>query len=605
MAAKENIILTGFSGTGKSAVGLLTARALGWEFVDTDAEIVKRAGKPVSKIFAQEGEAAFRKMEREELKRACGGSRRVIATGGGVLMDAGNREVCFESGLVVGLEARPETIYKRLSAQRGARNPEERPLLASEKPLERIQELKAQRQPYYSMAHWTVSTDHLTEAQVAAEVVRAWQTVGFRLLKGGNPLSSPPTPLSNSPPQEGRGPEGAKGGESATNVVRNTPKQIEPTVGGRMAGTAVSSEGEMAAVVTHSTGSYPIIVDWGLLDRLGERLLSIGIKGPVYIISDSNVFPLYGRQAQRSLQKSGIVAHAFVIPAGEENKSLAMAQNIYEWLASRRAERRHSIVAVGGGVVGDLAGFVASTYLRGMPFVQVPTSMAAMVDASIGGKVAVNMPQAKNLVGSFYQPQMVLADPQALTTLGKRELAEGWCEAIKHGFILDAGLVDVFEEHAEALMSLEREISTQVIRRSMAIKAQIVSEDERETLGRRILLNYGHTIGHALEATTSYGKYLHGEGVSVGMMGAARISQKMGMIGEDVIKRQEQLLRRFNLPTKVDAVDSEGLFKAMSLDKKMEGGSIRWVLLEEVGRAVSRRDVPGEVVEGVVRGLGG
>ncbi|MBM3925432.1 MAG: 3-dehydroquinate synthase [SAR202 cluster bacterium] len=550
MAAKENIILTGFSGTGKSAVGALAARTLGWEFVDTDAEIVKRAGKSVTKIFAQEGEVVFRRMEGEEVRRACGGTRRVIATGGGALMDEGNREVCFGSGLVVGLEASPETIYKRLSAQGGGRNPEERPMLASREPLKRIRELKAQRQPYYSMAHWTVSTDYLTEAQAAAEVARAWQTVGGRMMGGA------------------------------------------------------SSDSEVAAVVTHSTGSYPIVVGWGLLERLGERLLGIGIKGPVYIISDSNVFPLYGRQAQRSLQKAGIVAHAFVIPAGEENKSLAMAQNIYEWLASRRAERRHAILAVGGGVVGDLAGFVASTYLRGMPFVQVPTSMAAMVDASIGGKVAVNMPQAKNLVGAFYQPQMVLADPQALTTLGKRELAEGWCEAIKHGFILDAGLVDVFEEHAEALMALERDISTQVIRRSMAIKAQIVSEDERETLGRRILLNYGHTMGHALEATTSYGKYLHGEGVSVGMMGAARISHRMGMIGDDVINRQERLLRRFNLPTKVEAVDSEGLFKAMALDKKTEGGAIRWVLLEGVGRAVSRRDVPGEVVEEVVRGLG-
>ena len=191
----------------------------------------------------------------------------------------------------------------------------------------------------------------------------------------------------------------------------------------------------------------------------------------------------YGRRAQRALQRRGIAAHCFIIPPGEPSKTNNLAQAIYQWLVGLRAERGHAIIAVGGGVVGDLAGYVAATFLRGVPFVQVPTSMAAMVDASIGGKVAVNLPQGKNLVGAFYQPKAVLADVQALSTLGKRELSEGWAEAIKHGFILDASLVDVFEEHAEALMNVEPEIATEVIRRSMAIKADVVSQDERETLG--------------------------------------------------------------------------------------------------------------------------
>ncbi len=549
MTLTNNIILTGFSGAGKSQVASEVARILGWDLVDTDADIVRRQGKEIAEIFSEKGEKFFRDLEREALIRACKGDRRVIATGGGVLMDAQNRRLLFASGLVVGLEARPETILQRLSAEGQGRSPEERPMLAGKDPLARIRSLKAERQPFYSLAHWVVQTDELTETQVAAEVVRAWQMLGG--------LSTAWT----------------------------------------------DGDPELAAVVTHSRGSCPIRVGWGLLERIGERFRHAGIDGPVYIITDSNVFPLYGRLVQRSLQREEIEAHCFIIPAGEESKSWEMANAIYRWLASRRAERRNTILAVGGGVVGDLAGFVAATYLRGMPFVQAPTSMAAMVDASIGGKTAVNLPEAKNLVGAFYQPQMVLADPHTLTTLGRRELSEGWAEAIKHGFIMDADLVSVFEDHASDLMELEPELSTDVIRRSMAIKAEVVSQDERETLGKRVLLNYGHTIGHAIEATTGYGEWMHGEGVSVGMMGAAELSRRMGMIDGEVVRRQGELLKQFDLPLRAEGLDLEKIFSAMSLDKKSTGGAIRWVLLEQVGKATTSRDVPMDDVREVVEGL--
>ena len=393
------------------------------------------------------------------------------------------------------------------------------------------------------------------------------------------------------------------------------------------------------AIVTHSGGSYPIYVGMGFLDELGDRVVDLGIKGPVYIISDDHVFSLYGRRAQGSLHRSGIEAHCFIIPAGEGSKSLELAEGIYKWLAERRAERGHAVIAVGGGVVGDLAGFVAATFLRGMPFIQVPTSMAAMVDASVGGKVAVNLPQGKNLVGAFYQPQMVLADVAALSTLGKRELAEGWAEAIKLGLVLDAELFDIFEEHAEdmatvasfatvgatvgatagatagemsgpeddsaGMRAVKDDVSTEVIRRSVAIKARVVSEDERDTLGRRIFLNYGHTIGHALETATGYDQYLHGEAVSVGMMAAAIISQRMGLISEDLVQRQRRLLERFDLPTAAPGVGPEGVLEAMSMDKKTEGGSIKWVLLEGLGKGVVRRDVPAQLVQDTVYGLTG
>jgi 3-dehydroquinate synthase len=360
---------------------------------------------------------------------------------------------------------------------------------------------------------------------------------------------------------------------------------------------------DLAATVHHSGGRYPVLAGWGIIERLGEKFREMGIGGPVYIITDANVMSPYGRQAQWSLQRSGIAAHCFIIPPGEASKSFQLAQAVYQWLVGLKAERGQAIVAVGGGVVGDLAGFVAATFLRGVPFVQVPTSMAAMVDASIGGKVAVNLPQAKNLVGAFYQPQAVLADVQALSTLGKRELSEGWAEAIKHGLILDASLVDVFEEHAEALMHVEPEISTEVIRRSMAIKAKVVSQDERETLGIRILLNYGHTIGHALESSTEYGRFMHGEGVAIGMMGAARLAQRMGMIPQEVVERQRRLLERFNLPVKASGVSVQDIRQAMSLDKKVQSGTNRWVLLEGVGRAAVRQDVPWGLVEDTLNAL--
>ena len=351
-------------------------------------------------------------------------------------------------------------------------------------------------------------------------------------------------------------------------------------------GDLIMADQDLAAQVNHSGGSYPVVAGWGLINSLGDRFMDLGLTRTAYIITDENVMNLYGRNVQRALQSRDIPAHCFIIPAGETSKSFELAQAIYSWLADLKAERGHTIISVGG-----------------MAWVQGPTSMAAMVDASIGGKVAINLPQAKNLVGSFYQPKGVFADVQSLSTLGKRELSEGWAEAIKHGFILDASLVAVFEEHAEALIDVEPEISTEVIRRSMAIKADVVSQDERETLGIRIMLNYGHTIGHALESSTEYGHFFHGEGVSVGMMGAASMAQEMGLHSRELVERQRHLLERFNLPIAAKGVNVDDILKGMSLDKKVQGGSKRWVMLEEVGRSVVRTDVPEELVEKTVREL--
>ena len=542
--AKHNLILIGFSGTGKTNVGRLVGSILGWQFVDTDEEIASQTGKPVHRIFVEDGEEAFRTLEREVVRQVCSNERRVIAAGGGAFIDPDSRALMLAKGLVVCLDASPETIDRRLAGAEPS--PEARPLLSGPNRLGRIKALKTERQPFYNLAHRTISTDGLEEHEVAREVA-----ILVTQDPGGDPVY----------------------GEA------------------------------LAANVHHSTGSYTILVGHGLLDRLGPFLSELGVAGPAYIISDEQVFRAYGRRAQSSLEQSSIPAHSYVIPPGEGSKSFEMAQDIYAWLAEIRAERGHTVVTLGGGVVGDLAGFVAATYMRGMRFIQVPTSLTAMVDASIGGKVAVNLPQGKNLVGAFYQPTLVLADLDTLTTLGPREVAEGWAEAIKHGLILDRDLVDLFEEHAQDLLSLKGDITTQVIRRSVAIKAQVVTQDERDTLGRRILLNYGHTIGHALEAASGYGRYLHGEAVSIGMEGAARISHALGMVSTEVVARQRRLLERFGLPTSAPGTDPQAILDAIAMDKKIEAASVKWVLLEEIGRATVSQDVPAELVEETVRHL--
>jgi 3-dehydroquinate synthase len=251
-------------------------------------------------------------------------------------------------------------------------------------------------------------------------------------------------------------------------------------------------------------------------------------------------------------------------------------------------------------MVGDLAGFVAATFLRGLPLVQVPTSLIAMADASIGGKVAVNHPRAKNLIGAFYQPSLVIADVSTLTTLPERELVSGWAEVIKHGFILDGELVDFLQAHVSELLSLKAAPAIEAVQRSAMLKAAVVHEDEKER-GRRMILNYGHTIAHGLEAATGYELFLHGEAVAIGMMGAAMLSERLGLISHDIVARQAQLLEGFGLPTHCSDVDWNEIVRAMALDKKVRERAIKWVLLEGIGQTTIRDDVPQEYVVGVLK----
>jgi 3-dehydroquinate synthase len=551
-----NIVLTGFSGTGKSLVGEAIAKRLNWDLVDTDSEIVRLAGKPIADIFAQDGEARFRELEREVIRRACQQKRRVIAVGGGAIVDRQNYELLAQHGLLICLEAKPETIYQRLFQNAAySSEPEVRPLLADNDSLERITRLKASRQPYYASVDWTVHTDELNIAQVAEEAIRAWRLL--RRYFGRN--------------------DRAKG-------LSNRDKDV-------------------ACWVETATQSYPVFVGHGLLDILAEKIKGAGLSGTAVVISDETVFSLYGSKVERILEDAGFVVSRFIVPPGEATKNIDSAVNIYDFLVEHRVERDDVIIALGGGMVGDLAGFVAATFLRGMPWIQVPTSLVAMVDASIGGKVGINHPQGKNLIGSFYQPRFVLADVQTLSTLPQRELTSGWAEVIKYGLIADKRFFEFLEGEADKLINLEPNIVTQAIARSAAIKAQVVSQDEKEREGKRIILNYGHTIAHGLEAASQYGCYLHGEAVAIGMMGAARLSERLGLISSGVVKEQRFLLQRFSLPVTFSKVDVSGVLRAMELDKKTRGKEIHWVLLEEVGRVTIRSDVPQEAVVGVLQEL--
>jgi len=545
----RNIILIGFSATGKTRVGSEVAHRLGWHLADTDNRIVDIAGKPIERIFDEDGEPKFREYEKAVLKEACSHDRAVIACGGGVVIDSANRELMSGSGIVILLEAKSETIYRRLSSNTGD---EVRPLLAGDDPMQNIKDLKDKRQTLYDKASdWTVHTDNLTIAEVSEEVIRGWH-YGIR----------------------------RKENIYSVNVDAN---------------------GSSSVVVT-ATGAYPIFVGYGILDSLGANLKDAGLSGSISVISDDNVYKIYGERVEKILEAAGCEVGSYVVPAGEQSKSLDVVAKIYDWMVQRRVERGSPVIALGGGMVGDLAGFAAATYLRGLPLIHVPTSLLAMVDASIGGKVAVDHAQGKNLIGSFYQPHLILSDVATLKTLPQRELTSGWAELIKHALILDKSLFEFLDVQSQRLVALSQKTTAEAVARSAAIKAGVVSLDEKES-GLRTVLNYGHTIAHGLETASGYDTFLHGEAVSLGMVGAAMISQKLGLVSSDVVEKQKAILQKYGLPINYTDIDYAKVLEAIELDKKVRGKKVRWVLLEDIGSTVIRDDVPQKLVSEVIEDL--
>lgn len=333
---------------------------------------------------------------------------------------------------------------------------------------------------------------------------------------------------------------------------------------------------------------YDILVGW----RLRESPETVGAVRDLVsgrrclLVSDSNVAPLYAGSVSDMLTRAGAVCATETFTAGESSKTLAEAERLYRAALAHGLGRDGFIVALGGGVTGDLAGFAAATYMRGIAFIQIPTSLLAMVDSSVGGKVGVDLPEGKNLVGAFHQPELVLADLSALTTLPKRELQCGMAEVIKYGLILDRGLFATLEQHAAALLDLQPDMCESVICRCCELKADVVCADEKERTGQRALLNYGHTFGHALEVLCGYTKLTHGEGVAIGMGMAAELARLLGRADAELGQRQNSVLRAAGLPTSLRGdIAPEKVLDVMKRDKKVVRGRLRFVVVPEIGRA--------------------
>ena len=336
--------------------------------------------------------------------------------------------------------------------------------------------------------------------------------------------------------------------------------------------------------------AYPIHIGRGLLDD--ASLITPHLKTQrAFVVTNDVVAPLYLERLRATLAGAGVRVDHVVLPDGEAHKDWATLNRVFDALLETRCERSTTLVALGGGVIGDMGGFAAATYQRGMPFIQIPTTLLAQVDSSVGGKTAINHPLGKNMIGAFYQPRLVLADLDTLNTLPDRELSAGLAEVIKYGLIRDFELFEWLEANIERLLAREPEAMAHAIERSCANKAEIVALDETEQ-GVRALLNLGHTFGHAIEAGMGYGQWLHGEGVAAGTLMAATLSARMGMIGGADVKRIAALFERARLPVRGPDLATERYLDLMASDKKVEDGQLRLILLEAIGRATIRGDAP-------------
>lgn len=514
----SNIYLIGFMGAGKSTVGRLLARVLEREFLDLDEQIVARAGRPIAKIFEDEGEFGFRQRESQALRAVAQHEHRVIALGGGAVLQDENWELIRQTGVSIYLKACPQTLAQRLE-----REPE-RPLLVGltpEQRLQRIAEILESRQARYEQADLSIENER-TPLEAVAMICRALQRESW---------------------------------------VQNPVHVVPVALGER---------------------SYVIWVKPGLLQHFGELYASYRLGSHAAIITDTTVAQLHGERVANSLRTNGIEVFFVSVPPGEEQKTLQTAEILYTRLLEAGLDRHATIIALGGGVIGDIAGFVASTLLRGVTYVQIPTTLLAQVDSSVGGKTGVNHPLGKNLIGTFYQPRCVFIDPTVLETLPERERWSGLAEVIKYGLIRDPALFERLEAELETFAQHPDSLS-EVIARCCAIKAEIVSADERES-GLRKCLNFGHTVGHALEAASEY-QLRHGEAIAWGMLVAARLShQKLGLSASD-LERIERLLARFPKPP-VSHIPPTRVLELIRRDKKVREGRVQFVLLRAIGEPV-------------------
>ncbi len=551
---KRSIVLIGLMGCGKTSTGRCLARRLGLEFVDADTEIEWAAGMSVSDIFAKHGEAYFRDGERRVMARLLAEGPRVIATGGGAYLNDKTRAGIGASAISIWLKADLDVLWRRV------RRRSHRPLLKTEDPEATLRSLMEQRYPVYGRADVTVISRDGPHDAVVEDAIGALE---FHLRFSREvPEVKPPEPPAPTLPAV----------EAARRVAVDLP--------GR---------------------AYEILIGSKLLGEAGAVLGRLAPGSSCAIVTDENVARHHLARLEASLARAGIRHTAIVVAPGEASKSFATFARVCDGVIEARLERGDSILAFGGGVVGDLAGYVAASVRRGMRLVQIPTSLLAQVDSSVGGKTGINSPHGKNLVGAFHQPALVLADSDVLTTLPPREFAAGYAEVVKYGLINDPEFFDWLDESRDAVYAGGPQ-QAEAVARCCAAKAAVVIRDERES-GERALLNLGHTFGHALERLTGYDgtRLVHGEGVAIGMAQAFRFSHQLGLCSAQAVARVEAHLTAAGLPIRVDAIpgfDAKpfDVLDAMRQDKKVEHGALTFILVKGIGRAFIAKGIQGDEV---------
>jgi len=551
---RRGIYLVGFSGSGKSTIAMRLAERLDCKSCDLDDLIVERSGKSILQIFNEEGEQGFRARETDALITASNAGAFVIATGGGTVVRAENRNLMAGNGWIIFLEAQPPVLHARIQQQLKDSDPRAiRPLLDAVYPLDQIRSLKHTRQPAYGLADWTVHTDRLAEEQVVDEVIRA-----VEILENSNePLVS----------QDGAG------------TIRHSldPDQPPPIV------------------VAAGLWPYQVIVGWENLAAVADQIKRVLPQAKhAAVLTDGRVWHQIGPKLRRSLETAGLSVDVREVTDDESIKTPDQVNAIHDWLLAIHFRRHDVLLIVGGGAIDDVGGFAASTYMRGVAMVKVPTSLEGMVDTSIGGKTALNHPRARNLIGTFYHPRLVWTDASLLRDEPEEQRRAAWAEVVKYAMlessllrdeIVGERLFDVVSANVDQLKTLEKRILLNIIARCIALKAQVVATDERDFGEHRILLNYGHTIAHALETSLNYAMP-HGYAVSIGMAVKAALAVRIGLAKPEVATRQNQLLARFGLPTKLPKVSIDLLLERIRNDKKVFGDSPRWILPVEIGRAI-------------------
>jgi 3-dehydroquinate synthase len=519
-------------GAGKTTVGRLLAKKLGKRFIDSDHEIEARTGASIPWIFEIEGEASFRRREAEIIRELTTESDIVLATGGGAILNPETRQYLKQRGTVIYLRASVNSIMQRTSMDKN------RPLLQTADPRKRIEELARQREPLYAeLADIVVDTGRTNVQYLVHTILQQLGVVQAR----------------------------------------------QPVCESSVMNSCVNSAGVNATCVNVDLGerSYPILIGENLLGD--PALLAKHVPGKrVAIVSNETVAPLYLARVEQALAASGREVMSIVLKDGEQYKDWANLMPIFDALLAARCDRKTTLLALGGGVVGDMTGFAAASYMRGVPFVQMPTTLLAQVDSSVGGKTGINHPLGKNMIGAFYQPQAVLADTATLATLPPREFSAGLAEVIKYGAVLDLKFFEWLEQNIERLMARDAQALAHAIARSCQIKADVVRQDEREA-GLRAILNFGHTFGHAIEAGMGYGSWLHGEAVGCGMVLAADLAYRMGFIDFVSKTRIKALVEAAELPTRAPDMGAARWLEWMEVDKKNEGGAIKFILPKPLG----------------------